>query len=109
MVWFELTLAFVFASLFMAFHFLSGSWCEPVSVKLVAGAFVVVAGMFYLWLVDDEHRPKVGALHRIIVGGAVGLVVAAIAQGSTELYVLLMLVGVMLGYIGCRWVKHVPM
>lgn len=109
MLWFELTLAFVLAAIFTAFHFLSGSWCEPVSVRLVAGAFVVVTGIFYLGLFDDERRPKVGVLHRIIVGGAVGLVVAAIAQGSSDLYFLLLLVGVMLGYIGCRWVKHVPM
>ena len=109
MRWSELSLATVFGALFTAFYFLPGSWCDPAPVRPLAGAFVVVTAMFYLHFVDDERRPLVGAWHRILVGSAAGVIVAAISNGSGELYALLALVGAMLGYIGFRWLKHVPL
>ena len=65
--------------------------------------------MLYLWFVDDERRPKAGAWHRIIVGAGAGLIVSTIASGPSELYALLGMVGGMAGYIGFRWIKHVPL
>nr|WP_315485665.1 hypothetical protein [uncultured Undibacterium sp.] len=109
MRWFELTIATVFGALFIAFHFLSGPWCDPAPVRPLAGIFVVVVTMFYLHLVDDERRPLVGAWHRICVGAVAGVNVAAIASGSGAMYVLLAFVGAMLGFIGFRWLKHVPL
>jgi hypothetical protein len=108
MHWLELSIAAIFAALFTAFRILPGEWCEPVSVRLVAGVFAVATAMLYLWLVDDERRPKAGAVHRMLVGGLTGLVVSAIAAGGGELYALLGLLGAMSGYFGFRWLKHVP-
>jgi hypothetical protein len=108
MHWLELSIAVVFAALFTGFQFFPGGWCEPLSVKLVAGVFVVVSAMLYLWFVDDERRPKAGARHRLVVGGSTGLIVAAIAGGQFELHALLALIGVASGYVGFRWLKHVP-
>ncbi len=105
----ELGLAAILGALFTAFNFLPGSWSDPAPVRLLAGIFVVVATMFYLHLVDDDRRPLVGAWHRILVGSAAGITVAAIAGASVALYVLLALVGAVLGYIGFRWLKHLPL
>lgn len=109
MHWSELTFAAMGAVFFIAFYFFPGSWCEPISVRFFAGTFVVITSMLYLWFVDDERRPKAGAWHRIIVGAAAGLIVSAIAAGRSELYALLGIVGGMAGYIGFRWLKHVPL
>ena len=73
MRWFELALATIFGALFTAFHFLPGSWCDPTPVRPIAGIFVLVVTMFYLYLVDDERRPVVGAWHRIGVGAVAGV------------------------------------
>lgn len=105
----ELGLAAILGALFTAFNFLPGSWSDPTPVRLLAGIFVVVATMFYLHLVDDDRRPLVGAWHRILVGSAAGITVAAIAGASVALYGLLALVGAVLGYIGFRWLKHLPL
>jgi hypothetical protein len=106
---FELVVAAVFGAAFTAFRLFPGSWCEPFPVRLVAGVFVVATAMLYLWFVDDKRRPKAGAVHRVLVGGSAGLIVAAIANGTSELYALLALVGTIAGYIGFRWLKHVPL
>nr|WP_315467376.1 hypothetical protein [uncultured Undibacterium sp.] len=108
MRWFELTLVTVMGAIFTAFHFLPGPWCDPAPVRPLAGIFVVVVTMLYLYLVDDERRPLVGAWHRIGAGSVAGLILAAIASGSGELYALLAFVGALLGFIGFRWLKHVP-
>ncbi|TXI91250.1 MAG: hypothetical protein E6Q34_07495 [Burkholderiaceae bacterium] len=108
MRWFEFAFAMVYGLLFTAFHFLPGSWCEPLPIRVLAGVFVVATTAVYLFLVDDERRPLVGAWHRIFVGVVTGNVVAAISGSSGELYFLLTLVGAMLGFIGFRWLKHVP-
>jgi len=108
MHWFKLILSTVFGALFTAFHFLPGSWCDPAPVRPFAGICVVVVTMSYLHLVDDERRPLVGVWHRIIVGSVAGVIVAAIASGSGAMYVLLAFVGAMLGFIGFRWLRHVP-
>lgn len=109
MRWFELALAMVLGATFTAFHFLPGPWCEPAAVRPLAGIFVVVGTMFYLYLVDDERRPVLGVWHGILFGAVAGVVVAAIASGAGELYALLVFVGAMLGWIGFRWLKHVPL
>lgn len=109
MRWFELTLATVMGAIFIAFHFLPRSWCDPAPVRPLAGIFVVMVTIFYLYLVDDERRPLVGAWHRIGVGSVAGVIVAAIAGGSGELYAVLAFVGAMLGFIGFRWLKDVPL
>lgn len=109
MHWSELAFSAIAAAFFIAFRFFPGDWCEPPSIRFFAGAFIVITGMFYLGFVDDERRPKAGAWHRIIVGTSVGLIVAAIAGGTGDLYALLGMVGGMLGYIGFRWLKHVPL
>jgi len=109
MRWAELALVTVLGALFTAFYFLPGSWCEPAPVRPLAEILVVVTTMFYLHFVDDERRPTVGALHRMFVGSAAGVIVAAISSGSGELFALLALVGAMLGYVGFRWLKHVPL
>nr|WP_314861975.1 hypothetical protein [uncultured Undibacterium sp.] len=109
MRWFELTIATVFGALFIAFHFLSGPRCDPAPVRPLAGIFVVVVTMFYLHLVDDERRPLVGTWYRICVGSVAGVIVAAIASGTGELYALLAFVGALLGFIGFRWLKHFPL
>ena len=109
MHWFEFAIAVVFGILFTAFRVFPGAWCEPISVRIVAGVFVVATGMVYLFLVDDERRPKASALHRMTVGSASALIVAAIANGSSALYALLGLIGAMAGYVGFRWLKHVPL
>lgn len=109
MRWPEVALAAIFGALFTAFYFLPGSWCDPAPVRPLAGIFIVVATMFYLYFVDDERRPLVGTWHRILVGSVAGVIVAAISSGSSELHVLLALVGAMLGYVGFRWLKHVPL
>jgi len=106
---FELAIAVVFGALFTAFYVLPGAWCEPAAVRLLAGSFVLATAVFYLYAVEDNRRVKVGAWHRIAVGAAAGAVTAAISQGAGELYVLLILVGAMLGYVGFRWLKHVPL
>lgn len=106
--WLELLLAAIFGALFTAFQFLSGQWCEPTLVRPVAGIFVVLTAVLYLYFVDDERRPLVGVWHRMLFGAAAGFVVAAISNGPSELYALLTLVGAMLGYVGFRWLKHVP-
>ncbi|MFZ6800499.1 hypothetical protein [Undibacterium sp. Di24W] len=108
MRWFELALATVLGAIFTAFHFLPGPWCDPAPVRPLAGIFVVVLTMFYLYLVDDERRPLVGVWHRIGVGSVACVIVAAIASGSCELYALFAFVGALLGLIGFRWLKHVP-
>ena len=109
MRWTELGLSALWGSLFTAFYFLTGSWCEPAPVCPLSGIFVVAATMFYLNFVDDERRPLVGAWRRIFVGATAGIIVAAISSGSGELYALLALGGAMLGYIGFRWLTHVPL
>lgn len=109
MHWSELAVAAFGAAVFTAFYFFPGDWCEPMSVRFIVGAFIVITGAFYLWLVDDERRPKASAAHRIIIGSSVGLVVAAVAGGQSDLYGLLAMVGGILGYIGFRWLKHVPL
>jgi len=109
MRWLELSCAIVCGALFTAFRFFPGGWCEPLSVRLCAAIFVAVTGAFYLWLVDEERRPKVGSIHRIMVGSSVGLVAAAIVGGPFELFGLLAVSGALLGYIGFRWLKHVPL
>ena len=106
---FELAIAAVFGALFTAFYVVPGAWSEPTSVRLIAGSFVLATVVFYLYAVEDNRRVKVGAWHRIAVGGAAGAVIAAISQGGGELYVLLSLIGAMLGYVGFRWLKHVPL
>lgn len=108
MRWFELALATMFGALFTAFHFLPGPWCDPAPVRPIAGIFVLVVTMFYLHLVDDERRPVVGAWHRIGVGAVAGVVLTAISGGSGELYILLAFIGAILGFIGFRWLKHIP-
>lgn len=107
MRWVDLALAAIFGALFTAFQFLPGTWCDPAPVRPLAGIFVVVTTVLYLYFVDDTRHP-VGAWHRIAVGASAGLVVAAISNGVIELYPLLLLVGAMLGYVGFRWLKHVP-
>lgn len=109
MRWAELGLATILGALFTAFHFFPSSWCDPAPVRPLAGIFVVVTTMLYLYFVDDERRPIVGACHRILVGSAAGFVVAAISGGSGELYPALALVGALLGFIGFRWLKYVPL
>lgn len=106
---FELIIAAIFGAIFTAFHLLPAEWCEPLSVRLAAGVFVVATAAFYLAFVDEERRPKGGAWHRITVGAIAGCIVAAISNGAMDLYALLALVGAMLGYVGFRWLKHVPM
>jgi hypothetical protein len=109
MRWQALGFASLCSALFVAFYFFPGSWCEPRQVKFLGGAFVVVTGALYLWFVDDERRPMAGTLHRILIGTSVGVVVAAIAGGPFELFGLLSICGAVLGYIGFRWLKHVPL
>ena len=109
MHWSALLCAAVTAMAFVAFQFFPGHWCEPVAVRLAAGAFVVITSMLYLWFVDDARRPKAGAWHRILVGSIAGVVVSAIAGGPAVLYALLALVGGITGYVGFRWLKHVPL
>lgn len=108
MNWSMLGISAIFGAVFTAFHVFPARWCEPFPVRLAAGIFVVATAMSYLCFVDDERRPKAGALHRMLVGGSTGFVVAAIANGGGELYALLGLVGVMSGYVGFRWLKRVP-
>jgi hypothetical protein len=108
MRWIEFAFAAISSALFIAFHFLPGSWCGPAPVRPLAGVFIIVTAMLYLNFVDDERRTKVGSWHRILVGSTTGVIVAVISHGSAELYVLLALVGAMLGYVGFRWLKHVP-
>ena len=109
MHWSALLCAAVTAMAFVAFQFFPGRWCEPVSVRLAVGAFVVITSMLYLWFVDDARRPKARAWHRVLVGCVAGVVVSAIAGGPAVLYALLALVGGMAGYVGFRWLKHVPL
>jgi hypothetical protein len=107
--WFELAIAAFFGAVFTAFRVFPSSWGDPFAVRLTAGVFVVATAMLYLWFVDDERRPKAGALHRMLVAGSAGLLVAAITNGSGELYALLGLAGALAGYVGFRWLKHVPL
>lgn len=106
---FELAIAIALGALFTAFRVFPSGWCEPLPVRLIAGVFVVATTALYLFLVDDERKPKAGSVHGVLVGCAAGLVVAAIENGTVELYALLGLVGIILGYVGFRWLKHVPL
>lgn len=107
MRWPELGFAVVVAVVFVLFHFGIPADLENIrQIRILSGIVLVVSAALYLHLVDDERRPKVNSLHRMIVGCVTGLLVALIAQGSFELYALLGLVGLMLGYIGFRWLKH---
>jgi hypothetical protein len=106
MGWFALGLAAAMAAFFVAFQFLPGAWCEPLSVRVMAGLFIVLTAAFYLRLVDTDRGAKPGALHRMLVGGSAGLVVAAIAAGSGELHAALAIIGALLGLGGMRWIDH---
>jgi hypothetical protein len=109
MQWFELAIAALFGAAFTAFRLYPGTWCEPMPVRLIAGLFIVATAASYLFFVDDGRRPKVGPWHRVLVGAGTGLVVAAIASGSGELYALLGLAGAICGYLGFELLKHVPL
>ena len=109
MHWIALAYAAGVAAVFVLFQFFPGYWCEPVSVRLGAGLFVVIICALYLWLVDDERRPKAGAWHRILVGATAWLLLALIAGGPPELYPLLGLLGGVAGYLGFRWLRHLPL
>ena len=109
MRWAEFALALVFGALSTAFYFLPRSWFQPAPVRPRAGVLVVVATMFYLHFVDDGRRPLAGTLQRMLVGSAVGVIVAAISSGSGALFALLALVGAMHGYVGFRWLKLVSL
>jgi drug/metabolite transporter superfamily protein YnfA len=109
MRWFALFVAAVCGVAFVAFYLLPGRWSEPLPIRLFAGVFIVVTAMVYLWFVEEERPLRVGPWHRGLVGALAGIAVAAIGSGSGELFALLALVGAASGFIGFRWLKHVPL
>jgi len=106
----EVAIAVLMAAVVVAIRFLPGEWCEPWPVRVALAGVVALAAAFYIVLVDGERRKRVTWWHRVAVGALAGLVVAVIADGSSEVYVLSVLLGVMLGYGGnylLGWLKHV--
>ena len=106
--WSALLMASATASALSAYWIFPGDWCNSFSVRTAFGFFVCITSVLYIWFVDDERRPLAGTAHRVLVGGLTGIVLAVIAGGPSVLYALLVLVGAMLGYVGFRWLKHLP-
>jgi len=110
MKWPELAIAVPLAAIVVAVRFLPGDWCEPPFVRIALGVFVALAAGVYISLVDSERRGRVSSVHRVVVGAVAGLVIALIADGSSEVYALSVLLGVMVAYGGnylLGWLKHV--
>lgn len=106
--WSALVMASATASALSAYWIFPGDWCDSFSARTAFGIFVCITSMLYIWFVDDERRPLAGTAHRLLVGGLTGFVLAVIVGGPDVLYALLVLVGAMLGYVGFRWLKHLP-
>lgn len=109
MRWPELGFAVLTAVMVIAFRVSPTEFTSLSQVRLLAGALIVLTAMFYLYFVDDKRKPLAGAGHRVVVGSTTGFVIALLVGGTFELYGLLVLVGALLGYIGFRWLKHVPL
>ena len=73
-------------------------------IRIIFASFVTIVAILYLWIVDDKRRPLASTWHRIRVGVGAGITVAAICNGPIELYILLVIIGAILGYFGCQWV-----
>jgi hypothetical protein len=106
--WSALLVACATAAALSAYWIFPGDWCDSLSVRTAFGLLMGITAMLYIWFVDDERRPLAGTAHRVLVGGLTGVVLAAIAGGPGMLYALLAVLGAMLGYVGFRWLKHLP-
>ena len=107
MRWPEFSAALLTSAIALAFHVVPGAWCESPNVRGIAAIFVFLVLATYLVFVDDERRPKVGALHRIVFGAVCGVAIASIYSSPFAGFALGALVGGTLGYIGIHWAKYV--
>ena len=107
MRWPEFVSALLTSAIALAFYVVPGAWCESPNVRGVAAIFVFLVLVAYLAFVDDERRPKVGALHRIVFGAVCGVAIASIYSSPSAGFALGALVGGTLGYIGIHWAKYV--
>jgi hypothetical protein len=107
MHWPAFAAALLTSAIALVFHVVPGAWCESPNVRGVAAIFVFLVLVAYLVFVDDERRPKVGALHRIVFGAVCGVAIASIYSSSSAGFALGALAGGTLGYIGIHWAKYV--
>ncbi len=107
MRWIEFAAALLTSAIAVACYVLPDTWSESPNVRGVAAIFVFLVLVAYLAFVDDERRPKVGALHRIVFGAVCGIAIASIYSSPSAGFALGALVGGILGYIGIHWAKYV--
>lgn len=74
------------------------------SKVLSAFAFCVFAA--YMVIVDDERRPTKSTAFRVLVGVVTGATIAALNHAPFEGYLLGVLVGGILGWLGRIWAQH---
>lgn len=100
----------VYGLYLVAYSFAPSTWdLSPDFLK--AAACFLIFGLFVgvVAVTDSEHKSKAPSTWlRVCLGALSGAFIAAVLAPSVESIALGLLVGVMLGYAGILWVKHLP-